>query len=82
VSLIYTYPDVRIIMSRTSSQRRSNITKEDLCQLLGINAETAAQTLRVTTQKGIRNAVHPMVPDMEDFTQIPSLPTNDPQEVT
>ncbi len=58
---IYTYPDIRIIMSRTSSQRRSNITKEDLCQLWGINAEIAAQTLRVTTQKGIRNAVHPIV---------------------
>jgi hypothetical protein len=60
-SSIYTHQDVQIIMSRTSLPRQSNITKEDLCQLWGINVETAAQTLCFTTQKSIRNAVHPIV---------------------
>jgi len=48
-------------MSRVTSKRRTKITKEELCQLWGINIEMAAQTLCVTTQNGIRNAIHPII---------------------
>jgi len=36
------------------------MTKESLSKMWGISLNTAAQTLWVTTQKGIRNAVHPI----------------------
>ncbi len=39
----------------------NQFTKEYLSQLWGISLNTAAQTLQVTTQKGIRNAIHPIV---------------------
>jgi transposase len=48
-------------MSQRSSLRKSHITKEELAKLWGISLESANQTLRVTTQKGIRNAIHPIV---------------------
>jgi hypothetical protein len=41
--------------------RKSHITKEELAKLWGISLESASQTLRVTTQKGIMNAIHPIV---------------------
>jgi hypothetical protein len=48
-------------MSRVTSARESNVTKEDMSQLWGISIDSAAQKLHVTTQKGIKNAVHPIV---------------------
>jgi hypothetical protein len=57
----FTRERTRIIMSQGSSSRRSHVTKEELAKLWGISLENAAQTLRVTTQKGIRNAIHPIV---------------------
>jgi transposase len=50
-----------IIMSQGSSSRRSHVTKGELAKLWGISLESVAQTLRVTTQKGIRNAIHPII---------------------
>ncbi len=49
------------ISGTSTSNRNSVITKEYLSQLWGISLNTAAQTLQVTTQKGIRNAIHPIV---------------------
>jgi hypothetical protein len=37
-----------------------SMTKEQLANLWGISLSTAAQTLKVTMQKGVRNAVHPI----------------------
>jgi hypothetical protein len=51
----------RIIMSQRSLLRKSHVTKEELAKLWGISLESASQTLRVTTQKGIMNAIHPIV---------------------
>ncbi len=48
------------LASQHTSLRTGMITKEKLTELWGIPLHMAAQTLRVTTQKGIRNAIHPM----------------------
>ena len=48
------------VASTATSHRSSAITKEHLSKIWGIGLHTASQTLRVTTQKGIRNAVHPI----------------------
>jgi hypothetical protein len=57
----YTYQRAREIATKHSSNRCTGITKEALASLWGISLNTAAQTLRVTTQKGIKNSVHPVV---------------------
>jgi len=57
----YTYQQAREIGARHSSSRHAGITKEALASLWGISLHTAAQTLRVTTQKGIKNSIHPVV---------------------
>jgi hypothetical protein len=49
------------IATTSSSNRSHTVTKEVLLDLWGIGLNAAAQTLQVTTQKGIRNAVHPIV---------------------
>jgi hypothetical protein len=49
------------IMSQGMSAHQFQVAKEELSKLWGISVENAAQTLRVTTQKGIRNAIHPVV---------------------
>jgi hypothetical protein len=36
------------------------VTKEDLARLWNIPLKTAAQTIQVTTQKGIRMSIHPL----------------------
>jgi hypothetical protein len=43
----------------TTGETSSTITKEVLAQRWGISSETAAKTLRVTTQRGIRTFIHP-----------------------
>jgi hypothetical protein len=49
------------IATTSSSNRSHTVAKEALSNLWGIGLNAAAQTLQVTTQKGIRNAVHPIV---------------------
>jgi hypothetical protein len=61
LSPIYTHERVRYVMSQGTLARQSQVTKEDLSRLWGISLESAAQTLRVTTQKGVRNPIHPIV---------------------
>lgn len=51
---------VRDVHAVQSTNRKSHISKEDLARRWGLGVETAARTLVVTTQKGIRNAVHPL----------------------
>ncbi|MGH3624303.1 MAG: hypothetical protein ACRDQ5_21370 [Sciscionella sp.] len=51
---------IRDISSAKSKLRKPLVTKEDLSRRWGIGLETATQTLKVTTQKCIRNAVHPL----------------------
>eukprot|EP00980_Cylindrotheca_fusiformis_P007870 scaffold1674_cov96-Cylindrotheca_fusiformis.AAC.1 len=43
-----------------SDSRQSVITAERLAQQFNIGLETARNTLKVTTQKGLRSAVHPI----------------------
>ena len=43
-----------------TNERWPTITKEELSQSWGISLETARCTLQVTTQKGVRNAIHPL----------------------
>ncbi|MGH7954921.1 MAG: hypothetical protein ACREOZ_03080 [Gloeomargaritales cyanobacterium] len=51
---------IRNINVARSKPRKPNISKEDLSLRWGIGLETAKRTLNVTTQKCIRNAVHPL----------------------
>lgn len=48
------------IATTNTSARDLTMTKELLANLWGISLSTTAQTLKVTTQKGVRNAVHPI----------------------
>ena len=43
-----------------TNDRHSIATPEDLARLWNIGIQTAKDTVRVTTQKGIRTAIHPM----------------------
>jgi hypothetical protein len=43
-----------------SNERHSKVTPEELSQKWSISLQMAKDTLRVTTQKGIRTAIHPM----------------------
>jgi hypothetical protein len=46
---------------RVVSEKRHNaITPEQLARMWGIGIETAKETLSVTTQRGVRLAVHPL----------------------
>ena len=51
---------VRSIDAVQSASRASVVTKEKLARMWAIGLDTAAATLRVTTQKGIRNAIKPL----------------------
>ena len=48
------------IANITSRNRHCNISTESLSQKLRIGLNTARDTLKVTTQQGIRQAVHPI----------------------
>ncbi len=50
-------PEISVI---TSKERHAKIGADDLARRWGIGLETARQTLKVTTQHGIRHAVHPL----------------------
>jgi Reverse transcriptase (RNA-dependent DNA polymerase) len=43
-----------------TSERHSRVTPEEVARKWNIGLQTAKDTLRVTTQKGIRTAIHPM----------------------
>ena len=52
--------DCVYIANTTSRNRHCNISPESLSQKLQIGLNTACDTLKVTTQQGIRQAVHPI----------------------
>jgi len=52
--------EARKLSSIISNDRHSAATPEDLARLWNIGLQTAKDTVRVTTQKGIRTAIHPM----------------------
>ncbi|MGH7974683.1 MAG: hypothetical protein ACREBR_04095 [bacterium] len=51
---------IREISTAESKLRKSSIPMEELSRRWGIGIETASKTLKGTTQKSIRNAVHPL----------------------
>jgi hypothetical protein len=64
VSPIYNDRYIMNVMSVANTQsgnRSYTVTKEYLSNLWNIGVNTAAQTLQVMPQKGIRNAVHPIM---------------------
>jgi hypothetical protein len=52
--------EARKLSSIISNDRHSAATPKDLARLWNISLQTAKDTVRVTTQKGIRTAIHPM----------------------
>ena len=52
--------EARKLSSIISNDRHSAATPEDLARLWNIGLQTAKDMVRVTTQKGIRTAIHPM----------------------
>lgn len=51
----------RMMVSRlVTTKRHSEITPEEVSKKFGVGLETAKDTLKVTTQRGIRHAVHPI----------------------
>jgi len=44
----------------TAQERHSSVSPEELSRKFGCGIETARQTLKATTQRGIRHAVHPL----------------------
>jgi hypothetical protein len=53
--------DERKASSVISNDRHSKATPEELARKWNIGLQTAKDTIRVTTQRGIRTAIHPMV---------------------
>jgi hypothetical protein len=58
--IITKYMEERKASSIVSNERHSIATPEYLAQLWNIGIQPAKETVRVTTQKGIRTAIHPM----------------------
>ena len=52
--------DARNMNGVTSNDRHSKATPEELARKWNIGLQTAKDTIRVTTQRGIRTAIHPM----------------------
>lgn len=52
--------DNYFIAATNTSNRMATITAESLANKWCIGIETAKKTLRCTTQKGIRNTLHPL----------------------
>ena len=61
----------RKVMALASTEKKSVITKEILAKRWGIGLKTADQTLRVTTQRGIRTFLRPT--DRRLSTSLPHL---------
>ena len=49
-----------LIAATMSSKRRPPVSKEELAHCWGIGINAATLTLKVTTQKGNRSALHPL----------------------
>ena len=52
--------NTRIAAEVVSNSRHSAITPERVSQVFGVGLNTAKQTIAVTTQKGVRRAIHPL----------------------
>ena len=52
--------ETRAIKQVQSNTRHSTVTPARVSQIFGVGLNTAQQTLAVTTQQGIRRAVHPL----------------------
>ena len=52
--------DIRTTAEVKSNTRHSKITPERVSQVFGVGLSTAKLTLAVTTQKGVRQAIHPL----------------------
>jgi hypothetical protein len=52
--------DKRKAHSLISNERHSRVTPEEVSRKWNVGLQTAKDTLRVTTQKGIRTAIHPL----------------------
>ena len=51
----------RALLSKVvTDHRHSPITSEEVSIKFGVGLETAKKTLQVTTQRGVRHAVHPI----------------------
>jgi hypothetical protein len=59
-ALTGTRADACTISAAFTSERHSSVTFENLSRKWNIGLETAKRTLQVTTQRGIRTAVHPL----------------------
>jgi hypothetical protein len=53
-------PAASLVAGTTSSHRRPDVRPDDLAQKWGIGKVQAANTLKVTTQRGVRSAIHPL----------------------
>ena len=51
---------VRISQMDTSNSRHPRVTPQDLSRTLRVGLDTATKTLRATTQRGVRTALHPI----------------------
>jgi hypothetical protein len=51
---------INTIMQVASNSRHTNVTPEHVARSWGIGLDQAKETLRVTTQKGLRYAIHPI----------------------
>ena len=59
IEVYITTGERRAVSVMTSVERRSTITPEILARRWGIGLSTAARTLQVTTQRGLRNVIAP-----------------------
>ena len=50
----------RRVCAVITNERHSKVTPEELSRKWNVGLQTAKDTLRVTTQKGIQTAIHPM----------------------
>ncbi len=63
VSGCFSEKDLLVVMRKvfsTTVTKRDTLKAQDLARVLNIGLETAYETTKVTTQKMIRNAVHPL----------------------
>ena len=57
---IIAYVNKADVRSSMITQQHSAVTPECVSEVFGCGLETAKQTIRVTTQHGIRSAMHPL----------------------
>ena len=50
-----------------TTERHSSVTPENVARMWNIGLETAKRTLQVTTQQGIRTAIHPVHRRYRDY---------------